>query len=140
MITAQYSAALLASPQRVQIQAAITAAITAYQSILSSVGTATIMFNVMNTGLGGSSTYLLSTSYQGYRQKLVTYASSSSDLISLGSVPNQVNDPVRNGANVWLKTALARTLGYAVGNGLDSTVSVNVGICNMNRVTVDPLK
>ena len=52
VITPTYSTSLLAHPRAVKIQAAITAAIAAYQSIMLSVGTATIAFDIMSTGLG----------------------------------------------------------------------------------------
>ena len=87
-----------------------------------------------------SSTYLVSVSYQSYRQQLAAYSSSTNDLAALTYVPDQANDPVINGANIWLKTALARTLGWGIGNGQDSTVYVNVGLCNLDRITINPSK
>ena len=52
IITPSYTANLLASPQVTEIKAAINAAITAYQSVISSTGTANIVFDVMTSGLG----------------------------------------------------------------------------------------
>jgi hypothetical protein len=51
-ITAQYSSDLNAHLQASTIKAAITAAIATYQNALSSVGSATIMFDIMPDGLG----------------------------------------------------------------------------------------
>ena len=51
-MTPSYSAALLAHPQAAKIQTAVNAAITAYQSIMLSVGTAKFAFDIMPTGLG----------------------------------------------------------------------------------------
>ena len=48
-ITATYSAALLAHLQTTQIQAAITAAIEAYQNIILSTGTASIAFDLSSS-------------------------------------------------------------------------------------------
>ena len=163
IITTKYGAALLASPQVIKIQAAIAAAVTAYQSIITSVGTATFVFDVMSSGLGmkvtlheleqliinfrkicmhsgQSSTYLVSVPYQAYRQQLAAYSSSTNDQTALTYVPNQANDPVVNGGNIWLKTALARTLGWGIGSLDDSTVSLNTNICNLDRITIDPSK
>ena len=154
---------MLAHPKANQIQTAINAAITAYQSMLSSVGTATILFDVVSSGLGNcfrnirnycflnikyfslitghSNTYLASVSYKSYRQKLVSFASGTNDQIALANLPDQTNDPVMNYPNMWLKYAHARTLGYSVETtAQDSTVTINVDICNMDRVTIDPTK
>ena len=54
-ITASYSASLLAHPQATQIQAVITAAITTYQSMILSMGTAKLAFDIMSGGLGNIS-------------------------------------------------------------------------------------
>ena len=54
VITPAYAATLLAHPKSTQIQTAINAAITAYQSVVSSVGATTILFNISSTGLGNS--------------------------------------------------------------------------------------
>ena len=147
-----------------QIKAAVNAAITAYQSIISSKGTANILFDVMATGLGretvefniaifynhsliilsvcsgSSNTYFVSKTYQSYRLKLTTYSSSTNDQTALAYLPNQLNEPVMNTQNMWVKTALARTLGYNIAVAQDSTVSINFGICNLNRTYIDPKK
>ena len=147
----------MASPQVAQIQTAIAATITAYQSVISSTGSANIAFDIMSSGLGTklintsitlflffiplgmSSTFLVSVSYQSYRRKLAAYSNSISDQSALAYLPDQINDPVKNGTKIWLKTALARTLGYSVANLQDSTVYVNIGKCNVDRTNMDPL-
>ena len=90
---------------------------------------------------GHSSTQIAGVSYQSYRQKLVSFSSSANDQSALANLPNQVNDPVMNYPNIWLKYPNARVLGYTlVPVTQDATVTVNVGICNMDRVTIDPAK
>ena len=72
---------------------------------------------------------------------MVSFASSTYDLTALTNLPDQTNDPVMNYPNIFLKFPNARTLGYSLGAvPQDSTVSINVGKCNMDRVTIDSAK
>jgi hypothetical protein len=60
-ITALYTSALNAHPQSIKIKAAITAAIATYQNALSSVGSTTILFDVVSSGLGTLSNLFATT-------------------------------------------------------------------------------
>ena len=86
-------------------------------------------------------TRVISVSYQRYRRRLALLSSTANDQSALANLPDQVNDPVMNYPNIWLKNPNARVLGYTlVPVTQDATVTVNVGICNMDRVTIDPAK
>lgn len=89
--------------------------------------------------VGMSSTYLTSVSYSDYRLKLAALSQSATDMSALASLPVQPNEPVTSKPNLWISYAHARTLGYTLSTvPQDSTISVNIGICNLDRVTINP--
>ena len=72
---------------------------------------------------------------------MVSFSSSANDQSALANLPDQVNDPVMNYPNIWLSYPNARVLGYPLSSVTqDSIVTINVGKCNMDRVTIDTTK
>ena len=92
-------------------------------------------------GTGQSITYLGQVPYTNFKQQLNKVARSKNDFASLASLPNQINEPVTSRPNMWATFPNLRTLGYALPKvPQDSTLSVNIDICNLDRVDIDPQK
>ena len=97
---------------------------------------------LISAPIGQSATYFGEVTYQSFRQQLVGLKSTDDDMTALNSLPDQVNEPVSNSnPNIWIKSAHARTLGFPTSIlPQDSTISVNIGLCNLDRLTIDPNK
>ncbi len=85
-----------------------------------------IQFDNVNTGLGMSSTFGSNVTYADYHAALIAHNSGNSvdttALAKLASLPF-------GGSSLRVTTALGRTLGLTNFNVIDSTISLNSGLC-----------
>jgi hypothetical protein len=143
-INPTFDATVTSSPNSAAIQACINRTIDAYESAFSGGAnvTANITFVNSTTGLGGSSTFFYTVKYKDYRDKLAAAQTTADDATALAnSVPSQTNNPATNNDQIALKAVLARALGFSADPGpIDSTISLNTSICNLDRLTIDTSK
>lgn len=123
-------------------QSVILGTIDVYEALFSDNITLGIRFENVNTGLGQSSTNIYQLPYASFMDKLRADASSAIDTLALANIPLGPN-PVNGGANVILTRATANAVGFNVPaplNGLDATISLNLGTMNFSRLSIDPNK
>jgi len=123
-------------------QSVILGTIDVYEALFSDNITLGIRFENMNTGLGQSSTNIYQLPYASFMDKLRADASSAIDTLALAHIPLGPN-PVNGGDSVILTRATANAVGFNVPaplNGLDATVSLNLGTMNFSRLSIDPDK
>jgi hypothetical protein len=92
-------------------QAVVNSAVAFYDATFTNPITVNIQFNNMATGLGSSNFFLYGTGYSTYRADLVANATSANDATALAHLPNTVNNPVDNTANILVKSANGRAIG-----------------------------
>ena len=143
-IVPTFDSSVTSHPQSANIQAAINAAIAVYQARIMTPVVVSIKFQTMNTGLGASSTYRVTKPYKEYRSFLLGHATSVDAMNSLQAVPPGSFNPVNSDLNMYLPTALGRAAGYfdsfpPMGSP-DSTIGLNVDICNIAPTDNDPSK
>ncbi len=128
-------------PNAAAIENTINSAIQAYEATFSDPITVTITFAEMGSGLGMSSTYGGTVSYQSVYNALVSDAKTVNDATALAHIPSGTINPVDGSSSVHLATANQRALGIN-GNPppgqSDSTIFVNMSIINIDRVTINP--
>ncbi len=131
-------------PQAATIEATINAAIAVYQANFSDPVTVNITFREMSSGLGlSSSVYYQTYSYSTYRTALVSHATTADDTTALAYLPSSASNPVNGSANVNLKLALARALGFSANPPAgqpDGIVNLNTAIMNLSQASTDPSK
>ena len=135
VINPTFGASILNDPNAATIEKTINTAIAAYESCISTPITVNITFQEMATGLGHNQTNYNTVSYASYRAALASHATSADDATALANLPT-------SGGAVDLETANLRALGLPGGNvGMDSVISLNTSICNLDRTSVqDPTK
>ena len=95
----------------------------------------------MSTGLGSSNGVTVSEPYgpksdpTSYLAHLVSHATSGNDNLAINSLPDQANDPVNNQSMITLRDPLARALGFNAPTASDGSISINTGICNIDRTS-----
>lgn len=114
-----------------QIQSTINQACNFYNAHFTDNITVNITFK-KGGGLGSSSTGFVGVTYSNFRSALVTDSSTVDDALALSHLPTQTNDPVTNSqTTVFISRANAKALGFSVGAGNDSTITLNTDICNL---------
>jgi hypothetical protein len=136
-----YDSSITSDPNSATIQATINQVIQEYHTRFSNPITVNITFQEMSGGLGSSSTFSSTISYQQYRNALVSHATTANDTLALSHLPNTTNNPVNGDPNIDVSTANLRALGINVNPGSDSTIGLNTSIMNLSRSgTKDPNK
>jgi hypothetical protein len=136
-----FDASIINDPNGATIMNTINRAIAVYKAAFCDAITVTIQFQEVTTGLGASSTFLNNVSYSSYLAALTTHATTANDAIALAHLPAGPNNPVNGNANMAVATANLRALGLPGGVvPVDSTISLNTSICNLDRSSIDPTK
>jgi len=142
-INPTFDVTITSDPNAAAIEATINRTIAAYESIIADNITVDITFQE-GGGLGGSSGGLRYTEkYADYRSALDTNKTSANDTTALASLPNQTNDPVNDNDSIFVRSPLARALGFnapsAGGTAGDGIITLKTSICNIDRTSVqDP--
>ncbi len=142
-INPTFAANITSDPNAAAIMATINRTIAAYESFISDNVTVDVTFQE-GGGLGGSSGGLgYNEKYADYRSALDSHKTSGNDNTALASLPNQTNDPVNNNERVFVRSPLARALGFSApsagGTAGDGTITLNTAICNLDRTSAqDP--
>ncbi len=125
------------------IEATINQTIQLYQSVIANPITVNITFQEMGTGLGQSNTFFIGVNYTDYLSALAAHAHSANDATALAHLPGTTNNPVDGQATLSVTTALAKALALGISPGdpaLDSTISLNTSLMNLNRTGINPAK
>jgi hypothetical protein len=117
--------------------AVINSAISFYQATFTDPITVTIYFQDMSTGLGQSSTFFGSVSYQSFITALAANATSADDAAAFagGRLPNSTTNPVNGSTIINLRTANFRALGFNVSppaGQYDGVISLNTAITDVD--------
>lgn len=123
-------------------QAVILDTIAGYQSLFSDPVTLGIRFENMTSGLGQSNTQVYQLPYASFISQLRADASSGTDAIAMAHIPLGGN-PVNGAANMLITRATAVAVGFNVpapASGIDSTISLNLGLMNYSRANIAPNK
>ncbi len=137
---ATFDSTITSDANAAAIEATINQAINFYEAHITGNTTVNITFAEMTSGLGQSSTFFGTITYDQYLSALQSHSSGDTvDTEALASLPAGPNNPVNGNASVDVTTALLRTLGFSASVATDSTISVNTGLTNYNGST-DPSK
>jgi hypothetical protein len=72
---------------------------------------------------------------------LVNLAQSADDFSALSHIPDEINEPVTSRPDMWATLPNLRTLGYGLPVVThDATLSINIAMCNLDRINIDPTK
>ncbi len=94
-----------------------------YQTTFSDPISVDIGFYNMASGLGQSTTYLVTVGYSSFHTALIADQSSTADATALASLPGGATNPVTGSGSVSIKTANARALGFSASGGSLASVS-----------------
>jgi hypothetical protein len=137
-ITPTFDSSITGLPNAAAIEGAINSAIGAVESNITSPHniTVSILFQNMNTGLGQSESDFFNVGYSSFRSAFAAVATQPNQLTALASLPNTVNNPVTNNANLLVPSAEGRNLGFNTPAGVtvpgvgtfDTVIGLNTGI------------
>ena len=142
-INATFDSSITTHPRAADIQATINSAIAFYEDSFSDPITASIKFQNMDTGLGGSTTWRMTFSYTEYLAALKAHATTEDDATALAHLPAGPHNPVNGDDNVLLKLPLARALGFSAApspGNFDGVISLHLGIINISSTDTDASK
>ena len=141
-ITPLFGSTITSDPNAAIIESTINAAIGVYEKSFTNNISVSIAFGEMSSGLGQSSTYYNTISYQQYRSALAANALSAAAKAAVASLPSQTGNPVDGSASVDLTTANLRALGFSFETPPtgqpDSTIDFNESIVNNSRTSINP--
>jgi len=155
VITPVFDGSITSDPNGATIMNTINSAIVFYESHITDPISVVIKFRKMGKGLGLSQTSVPcatpcpttcgcgSITYSSYLTALTSQATSADDATALAHLAPGPNNPVNGNPNMWVKNANLRALGFVVTafpGQPDSTISLNTKLCNLDRVTIDPMK
>jgi hypothetical protein len=131
VIVPTFDSSITGDPNAAFIQATINQAINFYQTNISTPVTVNITFQEMGSGLGQSSTFFSTITYNQYLAALQAHSSGDAvDTSALASLPAGPPNPVNGNTSINVTTANLRALGFNAVVANDSTISLNTSIMN----------
>ncbi len=141
IIVPTWDSTITSDPNAAAIEATINNAIQVYETKFSDPITVNIKFAEMTTGLGMSSTFFSTLSYTTFYNALVADAKTANDVTALAHVPlNGGIDPVDNTGSIRVTTANQRAIGFSANPPLDGTISLNISLINIDRISINGSK
>jgi hypothetical protein len=138
-IVPTFDSSITGDPNAADMEAAINAAIQVFQSNYTDNVTVRVTFvSDTSVALGQSDTFYFTVSYSSYHTALKNKAADANDTNALSKLPSGSHDPVINGTQVMVTTALYRCLGLGSYTGTDSTISFNPDLINLTRPGTNP--
>lgn len=138
-IQASFDSSITNSPDSQAIQNAINAAINEIENLITDPITVNILFvNDSSVSLGENSTYITTIDYGTYYTMLGQKVTSANDAIAFASlpppgIPPNPPLPLPQNGELFLTLPLLRLFGGTLSPPLDSTISINVAVCNLTR-------
>ncbi len=135
-ITPTFGASITGNANSAAIQATINSAINVYQARFINPITVNITFEDMSSGLGQSSFFLQSNTYNTYRTALIADKALGGDNTAfLAFLPASGNPvPGQSSSGSETTTAGAKVLGLVGASAAsDGTISLNTGLTNISR-------
>lgn len=126
-------------------QTAITSALSVYGSTFSDNVNISLLFKNTGAGLGSSSTYSFTDTYNTYYNALVADGSTASDTTALASLTAGPNNPVNGTTMISQGRAGWASVGVnidtsGIPNYFDGEIDLNLALMNYDRITIDPNK
>ncbi len=142
-IVPTFDASILNHSDSAAIINTINTVIATYEAVIADSVTVNFTFQAGTmpgkVGFADSSNY--GANYADYRDALATYATSADDASAVASLPVGTTNPVNGETVMGIRSSLARALGFAAAVPLDSTITLDVDACNLDRTgTHDPEK
>lgn len=139
IINPTFDSSITSDPNAAAIVATIEGAITMYEADITTPITVNITYAEMSTGLGQSSTFFETVTYNQYLAALQSHSSGNAvDTSALANLPAGPNNPVNGSTSVDATTANLRALGFNASVPSDSTISLNTSITNYTGKAFDP--
>ena len=139
IINATFDSTITSDPNAALIEATINQAVSFYEANITTPITVNITYAEMTGGLGESSTFFGTITYNQYLAALQSHSSGdATDVAALASLPAGPNNPVDGTSSVDVTTANLRALGFSASVPTDSTISVNTSITNYAGKTFNP--
>ena len=140
IVNVTFDSTITSDPNAILIENAINQAIGFYEAQITTPITVAVKFSEIGSGLGQSSTFFSTITYNQYLAALLLHSSADAvDTSALASLPAGPNNPVNGGTSVDVTTANLRALGFnATPPGPDSTISINTSITNYAGKPFDP--
>jgi hypothetical protein len=135
VIVPSWDSTILNDPNATTIENTINAAILVYETKFSDPITVNIKFAEMSSGLGQSTTFFNTISYQSFYNALLADSKTTNDVSALANIPNSTFNPVDGSSSIEVTTANQRALGLSANLPLDGTVYLNMSIINISRAT-----
>jgi hypothetical protein len=133
-ITPSFDSSITSDANAAAIESTINSAISFYESAFTNPIDVTIQFKEINSGFGLSNATFYPIPYTTFRAALAAEPQTADTATALANLPNQTNNPVNGGADLFIKTAEIRALGIA-GNfpptatgGFDGLISLNTTV------------
>src|SRR5262249_28705147 len=122
VIVPTWDTTILNDTNATTIENTINAAILVYETKFSDPITVNIKFAEMSSGLGMSSTFFDTISYQSFYNALLADSKTTNDVSALANIPNSTFNPVDGSSSIEVTTANLRALGLPGNSALDGTV------------------
>jgi hypothetical protein len=131
-----FDSTITGDPNAALIEATINQAIAFYEANITTPITVNLTYAEMSGGLGESSTFFGTITYNEYLAALQAHSSGdATDVSALASLPAGPNNPVNGTTSVDVTTANLRALGFGAVVATDSTISINTGLTNYTGKT-----
>ncbi|MDD5037076.1 MAG: NF038122 family metalloprotease [Methylococcaceae bacterium] len=129
-------------------QTAINSALTEYGTLFNNNVTVSLKFLNSGKGLGSTSTYSFGVDYHTYYNALVADSTSAADATALARLAVDgagANNPVNGTGTIFQGRAGLAAIGIntdvsGIPNYFDGEVDLNLGIMNLDRISIDPSK
>jgi hypothetical protein len=138
-----WDSSITSDPNVAIITNTIISAIQVFESRIADPVTVSILFVNTSSGLGENSTYINTISYSSFFSALTSHSNTTNDTLALAQLTGGPNEPVTGGSSITLPLPNLRALGFTANPGPgnpDSTISLNLSICNTNRISINPSK
>jgi len=141
-ITPIFDSSITSDPNATKITNTINSAILVYESRFIDPVTVSIEFTATNSGLGLNSTFFNTISYSSFFSALSAHVATTNDGLALAHLTGGSNNPVNGGASIMVTLPNLRALGFTANppGSSDSTIFVNLSICNLDRTSIDTNK
>jgi hypothetical protein len=138
VIVPTFDSSITSDPNAVFIEATINQAINFYQANITTPITVAITYKEMVSGLGQSSTFFGTITYNQYLAALQSHSSGDAvDTSALATLPSGPPNPVNGNTGIDVTTANLRALGFNAAVATDSTISLNTSITNYTGKAFD---